>query len=512
RQRSQDNNKEDYKDDNNDNRTNRASLDGNSNSFRLQLQGLAKPKIRLDTTTWDILLYIPEQRLPYNSIFNQSPRYILESNYEDELDLQTYKNGNEIFIKELSIPIYDYIEHTFKFEYSYLREEFILELDTIMIFNEKGELESGTRLNNGNYYVVCNNEWNSAFDGIVYVYPSNLEGFNIYELQLREDKAVFKSSNNKVVEYIGSNVSLLVLNDYCLVEGVTLDGIKVSNGGLPTISINLCDVNISDTRITVYLNDNITFNKSLEELLDLDYIEKEDLLISVGLNYLLGQNPQVKKVKILLKDYSGNIIFLEEFWSITGTSFTYNNNYLDIKFSSWKRIEYKDQRQNAKRFSIPLLDKPGEIFSVFYKKAGWKRFNIEVPNITYSFVDKDGNRVDIPKDLLVSQLHILKDTYISWEVESKIPKAINVFDYDRNLETRLHLKKGTATLNLYSYYDTLKSTDSNTSLSFVWLAGNRYSLAETILNVFKKWEVSEIECYSKEEDDEYIVELKYKSN
>lgn len=485
-------------------------------TLRLQLQSLKEPLIKLDTYNWDIILYVPAQKFDYIKNTNKKPIYTLEGkdNYKIDIDTQTFIYGNSIQINEISIPIRKYDELIFTFEYFNLKEAYIIEADSIMIFNDSGVLLTGNKLMNGLYYVVCSSEWNSDFEGILDVYASGLDGFKVYEIQLNEEKAVFKSSNS-ITEYIGSNFSNASLVGKNIVEGVTIDDTKISTGDLPNLLISLRDINHNENTLKVYMDDSLILNSKIDELMrNTKFAIIENLILNFNLKMLVAKirKVQISKLKVLLLNRNNDKVFGEEFWNITKNKFYYRNQSLLINNPPGTRIKYKDMVSTVRELSIPLINEAGEEFSIFYDKVGWKQFKVEVPTAKTTFRDSDGSIVNIPENLLISQLDILKDLYITWEVNSNIPKIIYLYDSEKNLESRLHLKGRKASANLYAYYDILKFTDDIISLSYHWKGNNRHSEPKSIINVFKQWEAYDIMCYSKEEDYEYIIELKYKSN
>jgi hypothetical protein len=487
------------------------------NNIRLQLQSLKEPIMKLDTYNWDIVLFIPEQKFDYIKNTNKKPVYTFEGkdNYKINIDTQTFVDVNGIHINEISIPIRKCEELVFTFEYFNLREAYIIDVDSIMIFNDSGKLLTGNKLMNGLYYVVCNNEWSSDFESILDIYPSGIEGYNVYEIQLNEEKAIFKSSNNTTIEYIGSNFSNAYLVGKNIVEGVTIEDIKISTGDLPNLLISLRDINPNENTLKVYMDGSLISNCTVNDLIhDNKFAVKEDLRLTFNLNKFIAKNRkvQISKLKILLINKNNNVVFSEEFWNVTKNKFSYRNQRLLIKNPPGTRIKYEGKVVDAKEFSIPLINEAGEVFKIFYDRVGWKQFKVEVPTAKTIFRDSKGNIVNVPENLLASQLDILKNLYITWEFNSNIPKTIYLYDSEKNFESRLHLKGKKASANLFAYYDVLKFTDNKNSLAYHWAANNRNAEPKSIINVFKQWEVYNINCYSKEEDDEYIIELQYNCN
>ena len=485
-------------------------------TVRLRLQSLREPLIKLDTYNWDIFLHIPAQKFDYIKNSNKKPIYTIEGkdDYKIDIDTQTFIYGNSIQINEASIPIRKYNELIFAFEYFNLKEAYIIEIDSIMIFNDSGILLTGNKLMNGLYYVVCNNEWNSDFDGILDVYASGLDGFKVYEIQLNEEKAIFKSRNS-ITEYIGSNFSNASLAGKNIIEGITIDDIKISTGDLPILLLSLRDISPNDNTLKVYMDDSLILNCKIDELMrNTKFTIIENLILTFNLKRFVAKirKVQISKLKILLLNKNNDTVFSEEFWNIINNKFSYKNQSLLIKNPPGTRIKYKDMVSTVREFSLPLINETGEELSIFYDKVGWKQFKVEVPTAKTTFRASDGSIVNVPENLLTSQLDILKDVYITWEVNSNIPKIIYLYDSEKDLESRLHIKGRKASASLYAYYDILKFTDDKISLSYHWKGNNRYSETKSIVNVFRQWEVYDIVCYSKEEDDEYIIELKYKSN
>ena len=475
------------------------------------------PFLKLDTYNWDIVLHISAQKFDYIKNANKKPIYTIEGKdgFNIDIDTQTYTDGTTTYINETNIPIHKYEELILTFEYFNLREAYSIHIDSIMIFNDTGELLTGNKLINGLYYVVCNSEWNSDFEGILDIYASGLEGFKVYEIQLNEEKAIFKSTNS-IIEYIGSNFSNASLVGINIVEGITIDDIKISIGDLPELLISLRDINPNDNRLIVYMNDGLILSRSVNDLIqDTKLTVKEDFKLTFNLNKYVDRirKVQILKLKILLTNKNNDSVFSEEFWNISKNKFIYKGQSLLIKSPPGTRIKYGDRVENAKEFTIPLNKETGEIFSIFYNRVGWKQFKVEVPTVKFTFRNSVDSIVDdVPKNLLASQLDILKGLQITWESNSSIPMTIYFYDSENVLESRLHFKNKMASASIYAYYDILKYTNHNDSLAFHWAGSNRNSKTENIINIFKKWEIYDIDCYSKEGDDEYLIELKYKSN
>lgn len=486
------------------------------NIQRLQLPSLNKPRIKLDTHAYDLIFFIPEQSFNYDTSIQEKPKYSLINNEGNERDLliNTYTEGKSIFIKELNIPIRKYEEQIFMFKFFNLKESYSLELQPAMLFNYKGEYISNNKLYNGLYYVLCDSNWSSDFSGILDIKSSGVEGYSIYEIQLNENKAVFRSIDNIEIEYLGSNLSNAYLTGLNIVEGLTADDVKVSMGDIPNLSIGLRDIDPTNSKLKIFLDDGLIFERTLRDLMSLRAVQKDDLLMSINLNNIIKRDRKTfaSKLKILLINGNGYEIFNEEFWSVLMTRFIYKSESLEIKLPLGSRIKYKESTETAREYLIKLDNDSDERFSIYYKMVGWIEFKVEVPKVNITFSDGDGKLIDLPRDLLLSKLDILREVNVTWETSSMIPKTIYIYDDKKSLEARLHLRKGKATASLYSYYDILESTIDETSLKYKWIGDNRGANEESIINIFRQWQATNIKCYQKEEEDEYIIELIYDSN
>lgn len=484
---------------------------------RMELKGLTKPNIELDFSTRSLVLNVPEQKFDSYIYVADKPKYsIVDSKgNETELPINIYFDGKALYIQELIVPIKEAKGQSFLFKYYNLRESYSLDLDSIMIFDEKGKLLLNNRLNNGLYYIICDNNWYTDFSGILDIYPHIIEGYNMYQIHLNENKAVFNNKlDNSKVEYIGSAFSEIYMEGLNIVEGITIDDIKVSTGSIPNLIIGLRDIDTTNSRLKLYLNDGLLLDQTLKELMDAEIIESSKFKAVVDLQKLFGRNIRALayKIKILLEKTDGHLIFYEEFWNLPKTRFIFDHENLLIMMPSGSRIQYKEVVRNSREYSMSLDDEEDKEFSIYYNKVGWLKFRVEVPKFELVFKDRDGNKVEVPENLLVSELDILKDLYVSWETSSSIPKIIYLYDKDRNFETRLYLKNGKASVNLYSYYDVLCSVTDSTSLCFSWTGGSRKSNDKNIISIYKKWEVNKIEYYQMESDDEFIIELSLHSN
>jgi len=58
-------------------------------TFRLELQSLKEPLIKLDTYNWDIILYVPAQKFDYIKIANKQPLYTIEGKDDYKIDIDT---------------------------------------------------------------------------------------------------------------------------------------------------------------------------------------------------------------------------------------------------------------------------------------------------------------------------------------------------------------------------------------------------------------------------------------
>ena len=497
----------------NDNLTKDKDTDFEENKTRLQLDSFSQPYIAYNIATDDINIKIPEQSFYYKDSMKKRPTYYYayKNESDNKIDIQTYVGMSKINIKEITMPIEKYSEITFKFDYINIREEYVIDLAPIMIFDNQGKLLTSNRLANGFYYVVCSNEWNSDYDGIIVSYPASLEYFKVYEIQLNEDKASFTSKDGLVVDYIGSNMASVLLDGLNIVEGITLDDINISTGKLPQLLINLFDLDSTKNTISVYLDKVLILKNKLDEIIDADFVTKEELLIKMDLKALFGskRKPHISKIEIIIENKHKHIVFRESFWNLYSVNFMYKNQELLVKNSYPQRIRYKDKAKNTKNATIPLNNEEGEEFSIYYKKSGWKTFKVEVPKVAYEILDKDENKVEIPDVLLTSQLDILKTLYIRWTSNSTIPKTIYLYDDKKILESRLHFKNQIVLTSLHTYYDILNTSSESNRLSFQWKGGNRNSDNKCIINIYKEWKVNNIESYVTEDEDEYVVELTY---
>jgi len=483
---------------------------------RVVLQSFIKPKIELDIFTYRLVLNVPKQSFENEIDIDVKPKYLMADGRgnETEIPINTCFQGNTLYIEEIKIPIKNSTGQSFLFKYYNLRESYSINLDSIMIFDAKGKLISNNKLNNGLYYIVCDNSWDTDFSGILFIYPDVIEGYNLYQIHLNENKAIFKNKlNNSKVEYIGSDFSGIHLEGLNIVEGITIDGVKVSTGSFPDLIIGLRDIDTT-SKLKIYLNDGLILDQMLEDMMGTEIVKKSEFLETVNLQKVLGRNnwALTSKVKILLEGKNGEEIFYEEFWNLLKTKFIFEKECLLIKMPSGSRVQYKGIVKNSREYSIMLDSEKDEEFSIYYNRIGWVRFKVEVPRFDVTFRDRDGNIVEIPENLLVSELDILKDLYVTWETRSSIPKMIYLYDKEKIFESILYLKNGKVSANLYSYYDILNSIGDKTSLCFNWAGINRKSNEKSIINIHKQWKVSSIECYQTEEDDEFIIEISFHSN
>ena len=160
------------------------------------------------------------------------------------------------------------------------------------------------------------------------------------------------------------------------------------------------------------------------------------------------------------------------------------------------RFYHRNYKQKGTEYWIPLKNKEGEYFKIYYDKYGWMEFWVEVPHVTAKIFDEKGNEYNNKDILYGSKRDRIKNLFVHWETESKKLKSILLFDNNHYLETRAYIKNGKAKTSISSYFDMLSDIDEG-KLSFI-SEGNNISMEEEILlKTYNKWKVYDIEVQQK---------------
>lgn len=488
----------------------------NNKRKRLILQSFKKPYIQLDTTNFLLNIIIPEQSFSVKKSLEIEPYYSIidkkGSSFGLEINYVYY--GENLYIKEKVIPIHsDTYDYLFVKWYN-LRELHDVSLATIMVFDESGTLLDRHKIKNGYYFIVCDKSWSLDKALVLSEHELSFENYKVVEVYLNETKARFyRKDNNETYEIVATNYDNCYLDKYEPIEGVYVKNTPVITGMVPELLINYIGLDPSAMYLRIYLNNNLVFNRELSYLIETNSQADGDSKLRINIYKLLklGKSMTAFKLKIILS-YIGKEPFLkEEFYYLPRTQFKYKNGGLNIRISMGMRFYHRNYKQKGTEYWIPLKNKEGEYFKIYYDKYGWMEFWVEVPHVTAKIFDEKGNEYNNKDILYGSKRDRIKNLFVHWETESKKLKSILLFDNNHYLETRAYIKNGKAKTSISSYFDMLSDIDEG-KLSFI-SEGNNISMEEEILlKTYNKWKVYDIEVQQKEEKDEYILGITYDEN
>lgn len=488
--------------------------DGRQTRVRLVLQTMKKPYIELDTSKHILKIVIPEQVFQFKQdIAHIPPSYKLidEDHNVFELDIDYICHNQILFIKEKEIFLESTAYQYLQFQWYNLNESHDISLDEVMLFDQEGNFLNKNKLKNGYYYIVCNNSCSLDRKLIVDEYNLPVDGYKIYMVYLYETKAaIYDIDGDKLYELIATDYDNCYLINYSPVEGIYVDSLPVVTGFLPELFINYLSIEPTLIQLKIFLNDHLTYQTELSSLIEKIQPKRENSIYINIYKLLKFRYPVPTKFKIELS-YKDSQLLNEEFFYLPKVQLRYTLDGLRVTISRGMRFSGTNYRQKGMEYIIPLKDKKGETFSIYYNMYGWVKVWVEVPSIDYKIVYKNGKEFTEGKILYGSKRELLKELFIQWESKSKRTKSILLFDNNHYIETRIYLKDGRARTSLDQYYDIFRGRDGGRL--YFKIEDERVNFPEElILELYDKWEVTNMKVYQKEELDEYILGIEYGEN
>lgn len=484
---------------------------------RLVLQSMKSPYIKLDTFNMQLSLIIPEQCFNMQREREERPYYELINTEGKVVDigLEYIYQNNKLYIKEKSIELASTKYENLLFTWYNLRELQNISLAEVMIFEENGMNVSGNKLNNGYYYVMCKDTLLIDKEAIINEYQPTLKGYKIFEVYLNETKLIISNKFTGLKEEIvATNYDIGWLEDYNPIVGVYSKGRPVITRRLPNLSINKIGIDISKPTLKILVDDNLNINMKLEELLNTKCITDDGQIIKINIRKILnfpGYNLKAHKIKIILLYGGQDYALEEEFYFLPRTDFTYTDEGLKIKINKGMRFTGANYTQNGMEYLLPLTNKAGVSFKIYYDEYGWIDFWVEVPGVSAKLVYESGEEYPLGEIIHGSKREVLKDLFVEWTSDTKRTKSIHLFDNNNYLETKIYLKEGKARTSLNPYYDVLVG-DAHRSLIYKIDDSFVKQEEEKLLEVYAKWELDNIKVYQKEERNEYILGIDYEEN
>lgn len=481
---------------------------------RLALQSMKKPYIQLDTEKLLLKIIIPEQAFNFRENKEKDePKYnVIDKNgntYSIDIDY-IYSNKN-LYIKEMEILLDSDLYKYLFFRWYNLRETHDISLDEIMIFDQEGNLLNKNRVKNGYYYIIYEESWSINNTAIVGEYEL-FTNYRIFEVYLNEDKiTLYKEDENKIYNIIATDYDVFKLDKYQVIEGIYSDNLPVVTGTMPELLVNHIDIDSKMIDLEIHINDNLVYDRELKHSMEEFREDTNGPITRINIYKLLKLKNTAYRVKIVLSQINGEQILGEEFYFLPRTQFKYIDRGLSVKIARGMRLSNAKYKQKAMEYLIPLEDKNGESFSIYYNEHGWVRLWAEVPIINMRIYDGDGKEYPAKSILYGSKKENLKNLFVQWETNSKRVKSILIFDDHYYFGTRLYLKEGKAETSIEQYFDIL---DGIKSRYLNYRAEEKGILIEegNILQLYDKWELSNIEVHQKEETDEYILGIDFDEN
>ena len=481
---------------------------------RLVLQSMKKPYIKLDTEKLLLKIIIPEQAFNFRKNKEKDePKYKLidENGNTYSIDIDYIYSNKNIYIKEMEISLDSDLYKYLFFSWYNLRETHDISLDKIMLFDQEGNLLNKNRVKNGYYYIICEESWSINNATIVGEYRL-FANYRILEVYLNEGKiTLYKEDENKTYNIIATDYDVFELDNYHIIEGIYSDNLPIVTGTMPGLLVNHIDIDTKLIDLKIYLNNNLVYNRELKHSMEEFEGDRDGPITKIDIYKLLKLKNTAYRVKIVLSHINGEQILEEEFYFLPRTQFKYIDRGLSVKIAKGMRLSNAKYKQKGMEYLIPLEDKSGESFSIYYNEHGWVRLWVEVPIINMRIYDRDGKEYPMKSILYGSKKENLKNIFVQWETNSKRVKSILIFDDQYYFGTRLYLKDGKAETSIEQYFDIFGGIYSG---KLNYRAEDKDVLIEegNILQLYDKWELSNIEVYQKEEADEYILGIDFDEN
>ena len=494
-----------------DNKANKKSSKIRTHKIK-RMDKLSEPYLQLEPDKRSISILVPEQTFNIGYKIDIEP--LIDIKYldgtKDRITLQDHYRGEDTIIYEQRVNVIKAIDNL-EFSWINIRNHFEYQFDSVLIFDQDGNKKENGLLENGLYYILISDCWDITNGEIINKYNASIEGYRIIEAALNETSLEFQNRITKEDFVVrGSKYNNIAVLDLNIVEGVSLDGLEVINGKLPTLAYNYIIVDHDNLKLKVKVDGTTILSKSLATCCEQD--EMRENVFLVDLNSLIRSKyyyPVNVDISIIDKRNT-KVLHLQYSW-LTNTTLKYSGNNVVIKYPEGARIKHPNVSISNYKAYIPMENCPYEEIEVYYDRYGIKVFRVEVPHLSLRIVDTEGNNIELGMEFLKEELNSLKKYQLIVESTSKITRYIKISNSDETLDISIPLKKGSIRIDMDTIIDFL-CTDDQDILSVRWVGLNSHGNSIDILKVFKEWIIQDIEIYQEEVEEEYILEVNYKEN
>lgn len=483
---------------------------GKRKKYLKRLDKLREPILQLSNEKYRLKLIFPEQVLDLDRSIVVDPTCQVEylDGSKENLELTSYRMPESVQIMEEKILVQKPVS-SISFIWFNIREEFELNMESIMIFDQDGRHIKKTLLDNGLYYILVNDSWETEGRFYIDKIYSSVEGFSLIEVYLNESSIIFKNKDSgEKILVISSIYNSINLENYNLVRGITSNGLGIVNGALPSLVYNELIIDSKNLDLQIKKAGMEVYKKSLYKV---DEGDTDSSLRIIDLNSLIGENfrhPIEYSIKITrgLKE-----IFSVDFLWVGNTDFKFVGNQLI--FTNYKKSRVKNPKAifDYNKVIIPLNDKKDDIVEIYYDGYGSIFYKIENPKLTFSIINGQNKPLNFESFLLKDDLERNKDGFILVKSNSSLVRNINISNKNGSLSSNLRLSRGEKKVSIDSFIDFLCLEDED-ELYINWMGSGREGKPIKIFRIFKEWKISEMEVYHEETDDEFILEISYKEN
>jgi len=494
-----------------------------------KLDNLNPPALMYRNETKSLEVVVPEQRISLPSSNELDVNIYLsneaDNKEKDEFRIVKESNEDELIIQETGLPIKEGKEFSIHYDLGMFKEIHHMNLEDVMIFNNNGEeINVNKKLSNGFYYFVLKDEIVLETGTFITSYPMENQAYKCYELYLENDYIKLLNRNNyELIEIIASNH-----NDIKRVGGKEVTGVKIENH--PIVLKDIPDLlilkRLTDEESLFFklkLNGSILYYKSLEETLKNYGMELNMASSLISISEMLGKVyiRDMEQMEVIIENADQVPIYEDKFNFLKSFKFDFTNEGCSISVPKKSTIRHAKMTQEARTYKIPFSENEYEEVKVYIARRGWETLMIEVPQVECSVVSEKGNeeKIMLPMSTLNSELYQLKDYKLCFNTNSKIPGTVVIQDDLNYLKTKIHLRKGRASVDLKPFLNNsieVEDADEESSLinrlHYHWISGDRLGKDRKIIEVYDRWKVKNLEVFQKEQEKENLFDIHYDEN
>lgn len=478
---------------------------------------LRPPSLVFDGGRRELLLVLPEQQLlvPPKAV----PEIECAVDYESGIEnvrMQWQIQNNHLYLQALEIPIARRDLRGLRLRWFNLSEYWSIELDEVMVFNAKGELQEDRQLNNGYYYVLADTEWRVDIGTIVDSYPCRVPNYVVYELQLAEAQVRFFSADGKERLLSASRYSGIKLENVWYTPGVTYDGMPVGKGLkkgslLPYLAVSrtLLESGEPDLTLELYHNGARLHHQEMKKAVERFGRELTPLAAALDLERLIpaGGRSDFETITVEVKDSRGDMVFTAGLCVARKMYIRHDDGEIRISLPATYSLQHPKARREGKQYCIPTDDRQEEV-RVFFPRIGWKNFSIEVPGGHTQLFTQGGQNIEAPLAILPSQSHLLENLWVRFTAASRLVRRVRVADSNGRLDLGFNLRRNQVDIPLQAFADLFRDTAERAAILLEWEGELGSSGTATLVDVFPRITVQDVEVYTSEQEDEYILELR----